>query len=194
MEMTAVLRALAHLGRTPGQVAVFTDSTYVIRGITQWIFGWRKRGWKKADGSEVTNQDLWQKLFQVTYARKPKVIWRYVPGHAGVPGNERCDEIAVAFSKGRRIRLHRGSESDYGVDLTVLPPAAPLPEMKKRKAKAKAYSYLSVLGGDVVRHESWSSCESRVKGRSGARFKKASSAQNEVEILKAWGIPASKLP
>ncbi len=195
MELTGTIEALAHLARTEGQVAVFTDSTYVIRGITQWIWGWRKNKWKKADGSEVTNQDLWQRLFSLTYTRKPAVIWRYVPGHAGVPGNERCDRIAVGFSKGQRVRLFRGHEADYDVDLTVLPPEAPLPEMRERAAAApKAHSYLSELGGDVVRHDTWASCEARVKGRSGARFKKAASATEELEILKIWGLPASKLP
>ena len=194
MELTGTIRALAHLARTEGQVAIFTDATYVIRGITQWIFGWRKRQWKTSDGSEVTNQDLWERLFALTYARKPKVIWRYVPGHAGVPGNERCDQIAVACSKGKRPRLYRGHEGQYDVDLTILPPEAPLPEMRKRTEKAKAHSYLSVLGGDVVRHDTWASCESRVKGRSGARFKKAATAADELEIIKGWGLPASKLP
>ena len=194
MELMGVARALAYLARTEGQVAIFTDSTYVIRGITQWIWGWRKRNWKKADGKDVINQDLWQRLFSLTYARKPKVIWRYVPGHAGVPGNERCDEIAVAYSKKRRPRLYSGHESNYSVDVTLLPVDAALPEMRARKKKAKAFSYLSEIAGDVVRHDSWASCEARVKGRSGARFKKASSADNELEILKTWGVPASKLP
>lgn len=194
MELMGVIRALAYLAKTSGQVAVFTDSTYVIRGITQWIWGWRKRGWRKADGGEVTNQDLWKRLFSLTYDRKPAVVWRYVPGHAGVPGNERCDRIAVGYSKKTRVVLFRGHESDYQHDLTVLPADAPLPEMKQRKAKPKAFSYLSVIGGDVIRHESWASCEARVKGRSGARFKKSTSAQNEIEILETWGLAPSKLP
>lgn len=194
MELMGVIRALAYLAKTRGQVAIFTDSTYVIRGITQWIWGWRKRDWKKADGSEVTNQDLWKRLFTLNYARKPAVIWRYVPGHAGVPGNERCDRIAVGYSKKTRVRLFRGHEAEYDHDLTILPPDGPLPEMKKRKAKPKAFSYLSEIGGDVVRHDNWASCESRVKGRSGARFKKAMSAENEREILQSWGLSATKLP
>ena len=194
MELKGVIRGLAYLAKTSGQVAVFTDSTYVIRGITQWIWGWRKRGWTKSDGGEVTNQDLWKLLFTLTYERKPPVIWRYVPGHAGVPGNERCDRIAVGYSKKRRVGLFRGHESDYQHDLTILPPDAPLPEMKNRTVKPKAFSYLSVIGDDVVRHDSWASCESRVKGRSGARFKKSTSAQNEVEIVEAWGLSPSKLP
>lgn len=194
MELTGVIRALANLSRSPGQVAVFTDSTYVIRGITQWIWGWRKRGWKKADGADVTNRDLWERLFTLAYARTPAIIWRYVPGHAGVPGNERCDKIAVGYSKARRVRLFRGHEQDYDVDLTILPPDAPLPEMRERKPKPKAHSYLSEVGGEVMRHDTWASCESRVKGRSGARFKKTTSADNEIEVLQTWGLPPSALP
>ncbi len=196
MELTGALRALASIAQVQGPVVLFTDSTYVIRGITQWIWGWKKRGWKTASGTAVTNQDLWQKLLSVTYARKPEVTWRYVPGHAGIPGNERCDRIAVDYSKGRFVNLFRGHEADYGVDLTLVPAPAPLPEMRKRdkKSKKKAHSYLSEVGGDVVRHDSWASCEARVKGRSGARFKKAMSAAEEPSILQAWGMSPSKLP
>jgi len=133
----------------------FTDSTYVIRGITQWIWGWKKRGWKTASGSPVTNQDLWRKLLIVTSDRETPVTWRYVPGHAGIPGNERCDRIAVDFSKHRRVRLFKGHEADYNVDLTQVPAPAPLPEMRKRdkKTKKKAHSYLSEIGGDAAHQE-----------------------------------------
>ena len=194
MELMGVVRALAHLSRQEGPVAIFTDSTYVIRGITQWIWGWRKRGWKTSGGKEVLNQDLWQRLFSLTYARKPKVVWRYVPGHAGVPGNERCDKIAVAYSKGRRPSLYSGPEAGYSDDFTILPPEVPVPEMKTRTKKAKAYSYLSYVNGEVQRHWDWSSCEASVRGRSGALFKKAASAEAEFDILKGWGVSASKLP
>ncbi len=195
MELTGAIKALAHLRlNPPGPIFLLTDSTYVIRGITQWIWGWRKRGWKTASGTAVTNKDLWQKLYILTHDSGLNVTWRYVPGHAGFPGNERCDRIAVAHSKGRRVGYFRGPEAEYSIDLTLLPPEAPLPEMKKRKAKAKAHSYLSVVGGEVMRHDSWSSCESRVKGQSGAKFKKAANAADELTILQTWGISPDKLP
>ena len=197
MELLATIKALAHLRETEGQVAIFSDSTYVIKGITQWIWGWRKRGWTTSAGKEVTNRDLWEKLFFLTYARKPKVIWRYVPGHAGVPGNERCDEIAVSYTKGRRPRLYRGSESDYTIDLTFLPKDAALPERRssqgQKKKKKKAHSYLSLVHGDLARHATWAECERRVKGQSGAQFKKAMSPEDEAAIVKDWGLSEGAL-
>ncbi|MEL6178491.1 MAG: ribonuclease HI [Myxococcota bacterium] len=194
MELLATIKALDHLSNTEGQVVIFSDSTYVIRGITQWIWGWRKKGWKTSTGSEVTNRDLWEWLFRLTYARKPKVSWRYVRGHAGIPGNERCDTIAVSYTKGRRPHLYEGPESNYTVDLTLLPTDTALPKRSSKKAgKKKAHSYLSLVNGELGRHTSWAECERRVKGRSGARFKKAMSADDERTIVRDWGLPESVL-
>lgn len=196
MELRATIEALECIAQDPRQVVLFTDSTYVIRGITQWIWGWRKRGWKTSNNTEVTNKDLWQRLFKVAYDRQVRVIWRYVRGHNGSPGNERCDTLAVDFTKNRRPRLYAGPEARYDVDLTLLPPDEGLPEMKSRdasKKKAKAHSYLSVVDGHVSRHATWAECERRVKGRSGARFKKAKSAQDERVILKSWGLSEDAL-
>lgn len=192
MEMTAALEALLFVKDILGPVEFYTDSTYLIRGITQWIWGWRRRGWKTAEGGEVVNRDLWEGLAEVVRARGTagEIRWHYVRGHVGTPGNERCDEIAVAFSKNQPIRLYRGPESTYAVDLTHLPEDTSLPEMKSPGEKKAAFSYLSNVGGEVHRHTDWASCERRVKGRSGAKFKKTTSAQNELEVLQSWGLNA----
>ena len=91
MEMMAAISALEALKR-PCVVNIYTDSSYVRDGITKWIFGWQKRGWKTADKKPVKNVELWQRLLK---ALEPhQVEWHWVKGHAGHPENERCDELA----------------------------------------------------------------------------------------------------
>ena len=91
MELTAVIEALALLKRrTP--VAIYTDSEYVKNGITSWIHGWKKRGWRTADNKPVKNIELWQRL-DTLVAQHP-VEWHWVRGHTGDPGNERADALA----------------------------------------------------------------------------------------------------
>ncbi|MDX9731679.1 MAG: viroplasmin family protein, partial [Bdellovibrionales bacterium] len=111
----------------------------------------------------------------------------------GVPGNERVDEIAVEFSKGRRPRLYAGSILQYSVAVHDLPPEEALPEPKPKAAKQPAYSYLSLVGSVAMRHKTWPECERRVKGHSGAKFKKSKSAEDEVAILKSWGVNPSSV-
>lgn len=91
MEMMAAISALEALKR-PCVIDIYTDSSYVRDGITKWIFGWQKRGWKTADKKPVKNVELWQRLLEAL--RPHKVEWHWVKGHAGHPENERCDELA----------------------------------------------------------------------------------------------------
>ncbi|MEQ8462530.1 ribonuclease HI [Coleofasciculus sp. E1-EBD-02] len=104
MELLAAIEALILLQRS-GQtqpITLYTDSEYVKNGITKWIKGWKKKGWKTSQGKAVLNQDLWEKLDAVN---SPLVTWQYVRGHSGNQGNERCDQIATAFAKGKSPRL-----------------------------------------------------------------------------------------
>lgn len=193
MELLATIRALDAVRGRPEPVDLYTDSTYVIKGITQWIWGWRKRGWKTAQGQDVSNKDLWKQL-SVVVSKRPdegEINWCYVRGHRGVPGNERVDAIAVAFTHGRPARLFRGPLIRYDVAIHDLPEDTSLPvrdPSKPDKKKAKAYSYLSVIDGVPMRHATWPECESRVKGQSGARFKKALSPEDELKIFESWGV------
>ena len=91
MELTAVIESLALLKRR-SPVAIYTDSEYVKNGITTWIHGWKKRGWRTADGKPVKNIDLWQKLDAQVALHS--VAWHWVRGHTGDPGNERADALA----------------------------------------------------------------------------------------------------
>jgi len=190
MEISGALRALQRVADIEAPVHLYTDSTYLIRGITQWIWGWKRKDWKTAEGAEVQNRDLWETLLRVVSARKAgsKIDWKYVRGHMGNPGNERCDEIAVAFSQRRTPSLYQGDLKNYSVNILDLPEPEALPEMRPKTEKQAAFSYLSIVDGQPYRHKDWASCERRVKGKSGARFKKAMSAANEAEILSSWGV------
>lgn len=193
MELMATIHGLEFVRSLPGPVNVYTDSVYVIRGITQWIWGWRSRGWKTAEGGDVANREIWEALLRVVTARgKDRPIdWRFVKGHAGIPGNERCDEIAVSFTKGPRTQLYKGPLVKYGVAILDIPEKTDLPEPREKAPKAAAFSYVSVVDGVGQRHQTWAECERRVKGRSGARFKKATSQADEAKILAGWGVKIS---
>ncbi len=91
MELTAVIRALSALKR-PCHVELYTDSKYVIDGITKWVFGWQKKGWKTAAKKPVLNEDLWRELLDAT--RPHQIDWHWVKGHDGHPENERADQLA----------------------------------------------------------------------------------------------------
>ena len=177
---------------TAGPVAVYTDSTYVIQGIREWVHNWKRRGWKTATGTEVMNRELWEQLSELTTARGARTIsWHYVRGHIGIPGNERVDEIADSFAMQTPVVLYEGPLSAYPIAILDLPDDTSVPARSKspsggRNSKAPAYSYLSVVDGKPMRHATWAECEQRVKGRSGARFKKATSAAEQDAILRAW--------
>jgi ribonuclease HI len=111
MEMQAAIAGLTLL-RDSGQadpVTVHTDSEYVLKGITQWIAGWKRRGWVNSAKKPVLNRDLWEALDSITtevnQALDRPLQWIYVRGHSGDPGNERCDAIARAYAAKRAIAL-----------------------------------------------------------------------------------------
>jgi ribonuclease HI len=91
MEMLAVIGALEAL-KKPSEINLFTDSVYVMKGITEWLPQWKKRNWRTASRQPVKNVDLWQKLEAALLPHQVK--WHWVKGHSGVPENERADELA----------------------------------------------------------------------------------------------------
>ena len=93
MEMMAVIEALQALKR-PTDVVLHLDSQYVLKGITEWLAGWKARGWKTASKQAVKNVDLWQHLDSLVSQAGHQIEWRWVKGHAGDPGNERADALA----------------------------------------------------------------------------------------------------
>jgi ribonuclease HI len=104
MELTAVIRALEALKR-PVRARVYTDSEYVRRGITEWLTAWKARGWRTSARKPVKNQDLWEQLDEL--AARHAIPWHWVPGHAGVPGNERVDKLANEAIDALRLRSLR---------------------------------------------------------------------------------------
>ncbi len=105
MELFAAIRALENVGEVEA-ITLVTDSEYLRKGITEWIHGWKRRGWRTAAKKPVLNQDLWKELDRLNSAR---VRWEYTRGHAGNPDNERCDDIAQAFSRGEEPYLEDGT-------------------------------------------------------------------------------------
>jgi len=91
MEMTAAIEALRLLTR-PCQVSITTDSQYLVKGMTEWITGWQRKGWRNSKKEPVLNKDLWEMLLNLTKGHT--VQWKWVRGHAGHAENERCDQLA----------------------------------------------------------------------------------------------------
>lgn len=92
MELTAVIKALEALKRPGLSVRLFSDSRYVLSGIEEWMPNWKARGWKTSNRKPVLNQDLWQRLDELS--QQHDVEWRWVKGHSGDIGNEKADELA----------------------------------------------------------------------------------------------------
>ncbi len=178
MELMAVIEALEVVKNSKDSIDVHTDSTYVIKGIQEWVPKWKRIGWKTVEGKPVLNQALWERLDGL--AKNLKISWKKVLGHSGVPGNERVDEIATAYCKGLKPKLYSGPLSSYGIDVNDL--------KSKTQPKGSTYSYLSLVSGIAKRHKTWAECEQRVKGAAGAKFKKTTSPEEELMILKSWGV------
>lgn len=196
MELLAAIEGLSFVKNLGEEcsIDVRADSSYVINGITKWVKGWEKNGWLNSKKEEVVNRDLWILLRDVVSDVKMngcKISWRYTPGHSGIPGNERADVIATEYADGKRPKLFSGARSVYDIDLDSLEVVATSPKQKKSpeekaRQKKKAYSYLSLVKGKLMKHATWAECEQRVKGVKGTKFKKAVSADDEKAIMHEW--------
>lgn len=191
MEMAAAIAALAAVQEHSGPAKIYTDSGLLVNGIKAWIHAWKKKGWLTAGGKPVLNRDLWERLDELTSARKGRLTWAHVKGHAGHEINERCDAIAVAFSKGQRPKLHEGPA--VGCGYSLLPPgeehlhAPGAARSSSRPKPKKGGYYLSFAGGQVHRDATWEACRGRVHGVPNAKFKKVSSPDEEKAALELWG-------
>ena len=108
MELTAPIEALKNLKKVKIKmpVEIFSDSKYVILGITEWIFNWQKKNWRNAAKKPVLNKELWEELYKLS--QDFKIKWTYVEGHSGDKYNDRVDEIATNFADGNKIELKKG--------------------------------------------------------------------------------------
>ena len=194
MEMKAVIEALKHTvkyysdrGEDTKPIVVYTDSGYLIKGITEWVNSWARNGWVKRGGGLVKNDDLWKELKTLT--AQLSVSWQHVRGHTGVAGNERADEIACRFADGDGFPIKSYLYADYDIDVMSLEGSshtAPSKNGNSRKSSARVYSYVSLVDGKALSHPSWGECKDRVSGVSGARFKKVYSRKEEAELKKEW--------
>ncbi len=191
MEMTAAIEALKVI-QNNNETIIYTDSQYLINGITKWVFGWQKNNWQTKEKKDVLNKDLWLQLTELVQGKK--IQWVAVKGHSSIALNNRVDEIAVNFSKdfkNAHINLFNGDVINYPFEVLELK-AEEIDKAKKDGAKnsssknQKAYSYLSMVEGKIEKHTTWPECKSRVDGQTGARFRKAVSKEHEEEIRKEW--------
>lgn len=195
MELTAMMKGLAFLKEKAcrGDVCIYSDSKYVLQGMIQWRHSWKKRGWKNKEGEEVKNLSEWKQIDQLMNELSDRIHWQYfyIPGHAGYAANERADQIACCFADGMDAHLFSGSRRDYFVHfesrLEEISSFDPQKISFSRPKTEKVY-YLSYVGGQVYRDQTWAQCSSRVQGTSGAKYKKIKSSKEEKEVLKKWGV------
>ncbi len=192
MEMQGAIEGLR---RVPADAAVHivSDSSYLVKGMTQWLRAWKRRGWVTATGAPVLNRDLWEELDALAGSR---VAWEQVKGHAGHPENERADVIAQSYSRGqappapgaaappapRAPATPRPREAKPAGGSAAPPSAASLPP------HPGGATYLSLTGGQLRRHATWPECQQTVHGVSGARFKKCKTPAEEAATLRSWGV------
>lgn len=179
MELTAIISALES-SLSAHEITLYTDSSYVLSGITRWVKGWQKNKWKTSKKEDVLNKDLWEKLVGLTTHRV--IDWKLVKGHSGTAGNERCDIIATSFADGNPTVLYNGSRERYGIDVSI----KEINPSTKLRARSKAYSYISMVDDIVQTHKTWEECKSRVHGVPNAKYKKSTSQENEEEIIREF--------
>jgi ribonuclease HI len=190
MELMALLEAVRFLEHisfsTPAQsCTVYSDSHYVVAGMTTWIYGWQRNGWKSSTKEPVANQDLWQAIIAAAAKLPYKLQYIRVPGHAGVAGNERCDVLATSDADGRPAAQYDGPFDQYSIPVLPAPSAAPKSPSKSKTSDTKgsgAAWYVSLLDGVLQRHDTWASCRDRVHGKP-AKYKKVTSKTEEDAFI-----------
>ena len=190
MELLAVIKSLDFINQQPTinnlrQVTVHTDSSYVLKGAKTWVHSWVKGKWKTKAKQDVLNKDLWQKYLKVS--KGLDIEWKLLPGHSGIPANERCDVIATNFADDKRPKLYSGTVENYNIDLSnSVSLKAKSQKLKARSSRSPAYSYVSMVKEIIKTHKTWAECEKRVKGVSNTKFKKSFSLEDENAIIKEW--------
>ncbi len=199
MELTAAIEGLSFMAsqlpttnyQLPTKIDMRVDSQYVINGITKWVHGWQKNGWVNSKKERVLNRELWEVLIDVLISVKTqatKVSWSYTPGHVGIPGNERADEIATGYADKKPPELFRGAREIYETNLDQVEGNQINKKQKKSleekaRQKMKVYSYVSLVKGKIMIHATWAECEQQVKGVKNVKFKKSVSAEDESVII-----------
>jgi ribonuclease HI len=193
MELQGAIAALQVIGPC-AEATIVTDSRYVIEGLTKWIHNWRRRGWTTTTRTPVKNRALWMALERLNH---PGIRWRHVRGHTGDPNNERVDAIARAFACGTPPRLFCGQAGSPSDPVVAASPeghaAAAGPEPSalpgRRRLPPNQARYVSIVRGTVALDNDWAACAARVRGVSGARYKKVHTAEELAAFCAEHGVP-----
>ena len=182
------------------EFSLFIDSSYVLKGAKEWLKGWKNKNWMTSAQQAVKNSDLWRKVDELLIEHKYNGIsfkWNLIKGHAGIPGNERCDIIATTFADNEKPDLYKGTLLNYSIP-TILETRKGAVNSKtkeksedgkskskssKSKSSKAAYSYVSYVNGEINTDKTWDLCEARVKGKSGAKYKKAFDVEEELDVI-----------
>ncbi len=208
MELAAVIAGLKNFENYYQNLGEYTfilyiDSAYVMNSAEKWLSGWKKKGWVTAGKEDVKNRDMWEEYDAFVSAHSLKIKWNLLKGHSGIFGNERCDVIATSFADQKPVKLYTGTLAGYestpeGSDILNLASGnstgaddTSTSGMKKSSKSSKksgmpAYSYVSMVNGKILTHKTWTECESEVKGKSSAKFKKVFSRTEEDELIKEF--------
>lgn len=190
MELQAAIEALKTLGGG-AQATVYTDSRYVIDGLTKWLPAWRRRGWVTTAQTPVKNRDLWVTLDQYQHRG---ITWKHVRGHSGDPNNERVDTIARAFAAGKMLTLFSGPCGAPLDPVQPLQPSSPGPATPPPQGQAQSPTtvlsegYVSIVQGVPLWHRQWAECAKRVHGVSGARYKKVRTREELLHFCQQHGV------
>ncbi len=188
MELTAIktaLELLRHKKVSPDTpIVIHTDSSYAINGITKWTKGWMRSGWVTQQKTDVLNAELWKPLAELE-RHFTKLKFEHVRGHAGVWGNERCDQIATTFATGSKPALFHGKLSGYDVRILSRDVSMKPSKSGSSKKSGPAHSYVSLLDGVVKTHKTWDACKARVHGKP-AKYQKVFSADEEKKLVTEW--------
>lgn len=189
MELQAVIEGLSFVRDTSPEatVALHADSRYVLNGIESWLDGWVRKGWVTMAKKPVENRGQWEELLALRDHFGSRLELHKVDGHSGHLYNDRCDELAVQAALNKHPMLFTGTTHDYDMYLKDNPPTS---EKKSDKSSSKgaAYSYVSIVDGVVHADKDWASCEKRVKGQKGAKYKKVFSKAEETDLIQDYTL------
>lgn len=195
MELEAAIQALATAVKKfkGDSVVLHSDSAYVLGGLNSWLDGWVRNEWITSTKKPVENKLQWQKLLALRDELGRDLQLVKVAGHSGHDYNDRCDELAVAYALDKKIPLFKGTYTAYIGYLAEHPPKSPVKKSPSASSggahkNMPAYSYVSLVDGKVYRDSSWSTCEARVKGKRGAKYKKVFSKEEETELMQDYTL------
>jgi len=183
MELTAILEGIRARPKDALSITLYTDSRYALDGLTKYLHRWVKNGFKTTTQTSVKNETIWQQLYnEILNQNEFRITYQWVKGHAGIPLQERVDDIArlYSLSMGAPTPIHlRQGES---VDPVLHAQAGQVP-----KKSFDAY-YLVYKNNHLSRYSTWEDCKKAVSGEAKVRYKKIHRAEEEQECMRKWGL------